>query len=68
MQTNFKSSDFNFPCELSDLGIFKVNLNAAVEIISTSLLQIVNKMVLLSIFEVMDDAKESWVVPLLHVD
>ena len=61
------SSDLDYPCDFGDLKIFKVrvdDINKAVEIVASN---IQSKMILMTIWELPEAEKESWVAPLLHM-
>ena len=61
-------SDINYPCNLCDLKIFKVQLPAVENSEKTMLTNVHCKMMLITIYELPEDDKESWVVPLLHMN
>ena len=61
-------SDIHYPNDLKFLNIFKVQSDTTSEDIETVLAEIDKKMILISIYELSDDEKESWIVPLLHMD
>ena len=60
-------SDFNYPCNASDLKIFKVKVDDFNKDAQALLKDVDIKMILMTIYELPEDDKDSWVAPLLHM-
>ena len=60
-------SNFNYPCNFENLQIFKVKINDSNKDIEVSIKDVQCKMLLMTIYELPEDKKDSWVAPLLHM-
>ena len=61
------SSNINYPSNSTDLNIFKVKVDITNKDLQVCLKDVDRKMILMTIYELPEDEKNSWVVPLLHM-